>query len=140
MCNEKNGDMVFYDSLLAKWFLGSEKHYFMIGGLFFTRHKFLEIWEYMELRIRTRQFWECVWLTLLPAFILSLLYSWWWMLLPFMTYHGFYWLERIFRPHSVFDWEARENCGDTLYLRKRKSFAWMRWYGKKTLPLSDWDE
>jgi hypothetical protein len=49
-------------------------------------------------------------------------------------------LEKAFRSHSVFNWEAVENCGDTLYLRKRKSYAWMKWYGKKTLPLSDWDE
>jgi len=49
-------------------------------------------------------------------------------------------LEKSFRSHSVFDWEALENCGDTLYLRKRKAYAWMRWYGKKVLPLSDWDD
>ena len=57
-----------------------------------------------------------------------------------VTYDILYWLEKAFRSHSVFNWEAVENCGDTLYLRKRKSYAWMKWYGKKTLPLSDWDE
>ena len=92
--------MIFYNNLLAKWFLRKgKKHCFM--SLFFSR---------------------------------------WWMLLPFATYHIFYWLEKSFRSHSVFDWEALENCGDTLYLRKRKAYAWMRWYGKKVLPLSDWDD
>ena len=135
--------MIFYNSLLAKWFLGKEnrqKNYFMVCGFFFTRYKYLEAWEDMEMRIHARQFWECFLLTLLPALVLSLVYSWWWKIHPFMTYHIFYWLEKTFRPHSVFDWEAIENCGDSLYIRKRKSYAWMKWYGKKTLPLSDWDD
>ena len=42
--------MIFYNNLLAKCFLGKKKHYFMIGGLFFTRYKYLEVWEEMELR------------------------------------------------------------------------------------------
>lgn len=132
--------MIFYDNLLAKWLLGKERHFFMIGPLCFTRYSYLEVWEDMELRIHVRQYWECVLLTLVPAFFLSLWLSWWWMLLPLVIYHLLYWFERTFRPHSVFDWEAIENSGDTLYLEKRKNFAWMRWYGKKTLPLSDWDE
>ena len=28
--------MIFYNNLLAKCFLGKKKHYFMVGGLFFT--------------------------------------------------------------------------------------------------------
>ena len=102
--------MIFYNNLLAKWFLRKgKKHCFMLGGLFFTRYKYLEIWEDMEVRIHARQFWECFLLTLLPALVLSLFFSWWWMLLPFATYHIFYWLEKSFRSHSVFDWEALEN-------------------------------
>lgn len=132
--------MIFYNSLLAKWFLGKKSHYFMIGGFCYTRYKYLEGWEDMELRIHVRQYWECVLLTLVPMLVLCLWLSKWWILLPFVTYYLLYWIERIFRSHSVFDWEALENCGDSLYLRKRKSFTWMRWYGKKTLPLSDWDE
>lgn len=56
--------MIFYNNLLAKWFLGKKKHYFMVGGLFFTRYKYLEVWEDMELRIHARQYWECFFLTL----------------------------------------------------------------------------
>ena len=80
--------MIFYNNLLAKWFLGKKKHYFMVGGLFFTRYKYLEVWEDMELRIHARQYWECFFLTLAPALILSLWLSWWWMIVPFvpMTY------------------------------------------------------
>ena len=59
--------MIFYNNFLAKCFLGKKKHYFMIGGLFFTRYKYLEVWEEMELRIHARQFWECFLLTLIPA-------------------------------------------------------------------------
>ena len=63
--------MIFYNSLLAKWFLGKgKKHYFMLGWFFFTRYKYLEVWEDMELRIHARQYWECFSLTLIPALIL----------------------------------------------------------------------
>lgn len=52
--------MIFYNSLLAKWFLGKgKKHYFMLGWFFFTRYKYLEVWEDMELRIHAKQYWEC---------------------------------------------------------------------------------
>lgn len=132
--------MIFYNSYLAKWLLGKDKHFFMVGGFFFAKDRSLEVWEDMELRIHVRQYWECLSLTLLPAFVLSLWLSWWWMLLALATYHLLYWFERTIHSHSVFDWEATENCGDALYLRKRKSYAWMKWYGRKNLPLSDWDE
>lgn len=88
--------MIFYNNFLAKCFLGKKKHYFMIGGLFFTRYKYLEVWEEMELRIHARQFWECFLLTLIPALALSLWLSWWWMILPFIAYHLFYWFEKMF--------------------------------------------
>ena len=113
--------MIFYNNLLAKCFLGKKKHYFMIGGLFFTRYKYLEVWEEMELRIHARQFWECFLLTLIPALGLSLWFSWWWMVLPFMTYHLLYWFEKAISSHSVFNWEALTYCGDAVYMRKRKT-------------------
>lgn len=102
--------MIFYNSLLAKWFLGKgKKHYFMLGWFFFTRYKYLEVWEDMELRIHARQYWECFSLTLIPALILSLLLSWWWMVLPFVTYHILYWFEKIICHHSIFNWEAMKH-------------------------------
>ena len=149
--------MIFYNSLLAKWFLGKgKKHYFMLGWFFYTRYKYLdvweglerritrykylEVWEDMELRIHARQYWECFSLTLIPALILSLLFSWWWMVLPFVTYHILYWFEKIICHHSIFNWEAMKHCGDTLYLRKRKAYAWKKGYGKKELPASRWND
>lgn len=88
--------MIFYNSLLAKWFLGKgKKHYFMLGWFFFTQYKYLEVWEDMELRIHAKQYWECFSLTLIPALILSLLFSWWCMILPFITYDLLYWFEKI---------------------------------------------
>lgn len=134
-------DMIIYNSLLAKTFLNRKKrHYFMIFGCCFTRFKYLEVWEDMELRIHARQYTECFFLALLPALVLSVWLSWWWMLLAFMSYHLLYWLERWFGHHSSFDWEALEHCSDALYLRKRKSRAWMKWYGKKSLPPSEWED
>ena len=133
-------NMIVYNSRLAKLFLGKRKYYFIFFGHCFTRYKSLEIWEYMELRIHERQYLECLLLALFPALLLSLLLSWWFMLLALMSYHLLYWLERSLRNHSVFDWEALEHCGDTLYLRKRKFCAWKKWYGKKRLPPSEWDD
>lgn len=132
--------MIVYNSRLAKVFSGRKKHYFMLFGCCFTRYKYLEVWEYMELRIHERQFLECLLLALFPALILSVWLSWWCMLIVLVSYHLLYQAERLLRNHSVFDWEAIEHCGDTLYLRKRKFCAWMQWYGKKALPPSEWDD
>ena len=59
----------------------------MIFGCCFTRFKYLEGWEEMELQIHARQYTECFFLALLPALALSVWLSWWWMLLAFMSYH-----------------------------------------------------
>ena len=53
----------------------------MLFGCCFTRYKYLEAWEDMELRIHERQYLECFLLALLPALVLSLWLSWWFMLL-----------------------------------------------------------
>jgi len=136
----KRNNMIFYNSRLAKWFLGKRKHFFMITGLCFTRYRYLEVWEDMELRIHEKQFFECWLLAVLPALILSIFLSWWWMIIPFILYDLLYWLEVVWRHHSSFDWEAIEHCGDSLYLRKRKSYAWMNYYGRRLLPKSEWDD
>lgn len=132
------GIMILYNSWLAKCFLSKKKHSFMIFGFCFTRYKYLEIWEEMENRIHLRQYTECFFLTLLPALGLSLWLSWWFMLIPLCTYHFLYWWERMIRNHSIFDWEAKKHSGDTLYLRKRKSYSWTKAYCKKKLPASRW--
>lgn len=133
--------MIFYNNVLAKSFLKKKKnHYFRIGWFFFTRYKYLEIWEDMELQIHEKQYWECFLLTIAPSLILSLCFSWWWMIIPFITYDILYRAEKIVRSHSIFDWEAQRHAGDALYLRKRKSFAWLKAYGKKELPSSAWNE
>lgn len=75
-----------------------------------------------------------------PSIGFTLWFSWWWMVLPFMTYHLLYWFEKAISSHSVFNWEALTYCGDAVYMRKRKSYAWMKWYGKKTFPKSEWED
>ena len=100
----------------------------MIFGCYFTRYKQLEFWEEMENRIHVRQYTECFLPTLVPAVGVSLWISWWFMLIPLSAYHFLYWVERMFRNHSIFDWEASIHCGDSLYLRKRKSYAWIKKY------------
>lgn len=132
--------MILYNNLLAKVLRNKHKHYFMIFGCCFTRYKYPEVWEDMELRIRERQYRECFLLAIIPATILSLLFSWWYIILAFLNYHILYLGEKWFGSHSSFDWEAKEHCGDTLYLRKRKFCAWMKWYMKKSLPPSEWED
>ena len=104
--------MILYNSLLAKIILNRKRnkreHYFMVFGCCFTRYKYLEIWEDMELRIHERQYFECFLLALMPSLVLSLLFSWWFMLLALFSYHLLYWAERWFGHHSSFDWEALE--------------------------------
>lgn len=132
--------MILYNSILAKIFLSKKKFYFMFFGCCFTRYKYLEAWEDMELHIHERQYLECFLLALLPALGLSIWLSWWFILLAFVSYHLLYWMERWLGHHSSFDWEALEYCSDSLYLRKRNAYAWMKWYGRKTLPPSEWDD
>ena len=111
----------------------------MIFGCCFTRFKYLEVGG-----DGTSDSCAAVYgmflLGIIAALVLSVWLSWWWMLLAFMSYHLLYWLERWFGHHSSFDWEALEHCSDALYLRKRKSRAWMKWYGKKSLPPSEWED
>ena len=130
--------MIIYNSRLAKCLLDKKKHSFMIFGCYFTRYKQLEFWEEMENRIHVRQYTECFLPTLVPAVGVSLWISWWFMLIPLSAYHFLYWVERMLRNHSIFDWEASIHCGDSLYLGKRKSYAWIKKYGKRKLPSSRW--
>ena len=74
----------------------------MIGGLFFTRYKYLEVWEEMELRIHARQFLGVFFIDFNPSIGFITMVSWWWMVLPFMTYHLLYWFEKAISSHSVF--------------------------------------
>ena len=85
LTNTVLGIMILYNSRLAKCFLGKKKHSFMIFGCYFTRYKYLEIWEEMEARIHLRQYTECIFLTLLPGLVLSLWLSLWFMLIPLST-------------------------------------------------------
>ena len=58
----------------------------------------------------------------------------------FMVVDGVTIREKIICHHSIFNWEAMKHCGDTLYLRKRKAYAWKKGYGKKELPASRWND
>lgn len=130
--------MIVYNSRLAKLFVkGKHKHYFMLFGFCFTRYKYCEFWEEMELRIRECQYYECVLLALLPSLVLSVLFSWWFMLLALFFYYIVYWAEFLFSSRSAFDQEAKRNCGDTMYMRKRKFADWRQWYGKNKKWLRD---
>lgn len=132
--------MIVYNSWLTKRLLGKERFYFMLLWCCFTRYRYLEAWQEVEALIHVKQYKECFALAFLPALILSLWLTGWCMLLAFFAYHLLYWLEKAWRHHSVFDWEALEYCWDSLYLRKRKGLAWMKYYGKKTLPASEWPD
>lgn len=142
--------MIVYNSLLAKVILGKEEGKIRFGGFCFTKNRFWNIDEYMEVAIYERQYWECVMLVLLPVLVLSLWLSWWFFLLIPLSYnilYGVEWLilhyvvkldkkvggelRRFGSYYSAFDLEIRGNRHDLFYLRKRKGFAWMKGYAKK---------
>ncbi|MFV0589044.1 hypothetical protein [Bacteroides reticulotermitis] len=138
--------MILYDSLLAKAILNKKKENVMIFGINFTKKKYLEPCKEMEMMIYRKIYFECILLALVPALIPSVLISWWFMLLVPMMYYILYsieWVILLFsskaktsrRDHlgnylSAFDLEAKVNNYDLLYLRKRKSWAWTKLYGK----------
>lgn len=128
--------MILYNSLLAKIVLSKEQENFMLFGINFTQRKYVEPCEEMEMLIYQKQYSECTALGLLPALILSLLISWWFMLLIPATYYIIYSIEWIIlrcskssRRQSAFDIEAKKYRHDLLYLRKRKRFAWTKYLG-----------
>lgn len=138
--------MILYDSLLAKAILNKNKENVMLFGISFTKKKFLEPYKEMEMSIYTRLYFESTLLALPPALLLSVLLSWWFMLLVPLMYYILYvieWFLLLFSRKaktnrrdyhgnylSAFDLEAKGNNYDLLYLRKRKSWAWMKIYGK----------
>lgn len=128
--------MILYNSLLAKIVLSKEQENFMLFGINFTQRKYVEPFEEMEMLIHQKQYNECTALGLLPALILSLLISWWFILLIPSTYYILYSIEWIIlrcskgsRRQSAFYIEARKHRHDLLYLRKRKHFAWTKYFG-----------
>ena len=82
----KKGYMTFYNNLLAKCFLGKK-------ALFYDRRVILYSVQVFGSLGRNGVKNTCTailgvfLLTLIPALGLSLWFSWWWMVLPFMTYH-----------------------------------------------------
>lgn len=125
--------MIVYNSLLAKLFLRKGKDAFMLGGIVFAKKRMLEFTEEMEMRIRQKHYFECVRMIFLPACLLGFFFSWWLLLLIPFNYYLFYWFEKLVLGSSTFDKEAKENCYDALYLRKRNGFAWLKHYGKAKL-------
>lgn len=130
--------MILYNSLLAKIVLSKEQNNFMLFGINFTQRRYLDPCEEMEMLIQQKQYNECMALGILPAFILSLLISWWFVLLIPATYYLLYSIEWIIlhcskslKRQSTFILEARRNRFDLLYLRKRKHYAWMKFFGKR---------
>lgn len=123
--------MIVYNSFLAKLFLGRKKHSMMLFGVIFTKHRNMEFYQEMEMRIYKKQYDECLSLIFLPILILGFFISWWlWAFIP-LTYYLLYGLEKLVFGRSIFDWEAKCNCYDALYLRKRKGYTWLKHYGKK---------
>lgn len=142
--------MIFYNSSLAKCFLNKDKESLMVLGMNFTKKRYPSPEQEMKMLIKKKQHQECLIITTPIALVLSLLGSWWFMLLPLIAYHLFYGIEWVIRsrqkssgsttdfiPHkgcTVFDCEVNRHCIDLVYLRKRKSFAWVKFYFNTSSP------
>lgn len=133
--------MIFCNNILAKTFIKNKQKYFIrIGCLFFVAPKYLEFWEETEPEIRTKQYWECFMLAIIPSLALSAMLSWWCMIIPFLAHDILYFAEKLMTSHSIFDWEAQAHAGVPLYTRKRKAFPWLKGYGRKNLPQDVWQD
>ncbi len=68
--------MIFFNSLLAKCFGEKERKTILCSWFFFTRYKYLEVWK-NGVTDTCKAILGSFSLTLIPALILSLLFSWW---------------------------------------------------------------
>lgn len=143
--------MIFYNSALAKFFLNENKDSFMALGINFIKRRHPNPEQEMRMLIKEKQYQECLIITFPIALILSLFISWWFMLLPLIAYHLFYTIEwgiRALQPNSsfttdfvphkgctAFDCEVNRHCIDLVYFRKRKCFAWTKFYFKTSRPV-----
>lgn len=134
--------MILYDSRLAKAVLNDKRENLMLFGINFTKKRYLEPVKEMEMTICQKQYTECMVIAILPSLVLSLLVSWWFLLLIPTAYYIIYAIEWMLlhgaprnafpgRYMSAFNIEAKSNRHDLVYMRKRKAFAWMKRYAKR---------
>lgn len=146
---------VFYDSKLAKFLLFDGYTTIMLFGFIFTKYKKLMPSTLRHEKIHCKQYEDCLIAFLLPFILLGILHSWWWMILyPLMFYilYGIEWaismiyntirmliVDKRFHPirandktyyASAFEMEAYDNEGKIDYLKTRKRFAFIKYYGK----------
>lgn len=127
--------MVVYESRLARMLLRNKRKTYitLLGISFTTSGYFISVWEATEMRIHRRQYAECFLMALIPTLVLCFL-SWWFALLPWLSYYLLYGLEYMVRRHSAFDYEAETYGAEASYFMVRKKFAWLHWYLAKHLP------
>lgn len=142
---------IYYNNPIAKLLLFSGYPTIMFFGFILTKKLRLSLDTETHEQIHQHQFIECVELAAIPAILLSLCVSWWFLLLIPTFYYSLYLGEwsLSFVYHCVVDYrlgiaeinhkayksiaferEAKMNQGCRCYLKERKWFAWFRYYGK----------
>lgn len=138
--------MVIRHSFLARFFFKRNAPYFMCFGIAFSRERYPEHWHETQMKIRSMQYVECVVLGLLLAALPAFFWSLWILLGALVFYHLLYVVEwllyRCFCSRrsyygkrkfcSAFVMEAKKECFDPFYLRRRHCLAWMKFFGRCT--------
>lgn len=141
--------MIFYDSKLAKCILFGSFQTIMLFGCIFTKNKTLSLCSQRHETIHVRQYFETLIVGALVFGLLGYLLSLWlWLIIPF-TYYAVYlaewaisclfhivkgdvrntWNDRAYHA-SAFEMEAYGNEDNPYYLKGRKLFAFVKYYGK----------
>lgn len=141
---------IFYNNRFAKLMLFRSYNTIMLFGFILTKKFLLSLDTETHEQIHQRQYVECMMLALPITLLLGWLVSWWFLLLIPTFYYLLYlgeWLVS-FVYHLFTDWskgmaeinhrayisisferEAKMNQGCKCYLKERKPFAWLRYYG-----------
>ena len=140
----------YYNNRIAKMILFGSYTTIMLFGFILTKNYWLSLDTETHEQIHRKQFIEWMEITVIPAILLTIYVSPWFLLLIPTAYYLLYlgeWLVS-FTYHLFFDWnkgiaeinhkayksisferEAKMNQGCKCYLNERKWCAWFRYYG-----------
>lgn len=143
--------VIYYDNWIAKMILFGRYTTIMLFGFILTKLKELSESTKRHEQTHKRQFLECMEIATVPAILLVIYATPWWLLIIPLLYYILYLAEWLisFVYHlftdrnigggkvnanayraSAFEMEAKLNQDNPNYLKERKWCAWFHYYGK----------
>lgn len=141
---------IYYNNLLAKLILFGNYHTIMLFGFILTKLNVLSETVFRHEKTHQKQYVECMEIAVVPAILLSVYASLWWLLLIPAFYYLLYlgeWLVsfvyHLFTDDKIgggkvnsnayragaMEMEAKLNQDNPNYLKERKWGAWIKYYG-----------